>query len=382
MSTPKRVAIIGASAESLVGFRAELIRQLVGAGTNVYALAPGITHPISEKLTSLGAHPVSIPLSRGGLSVKEDFKSLITLRRTLREIAPDIVLSYFAKAIVFGTLAAFLAGVPKRFALLEGLGYFFTQRPEPDTVKVKMIRFVMIALYWISLPLLHSLIVLNRDDLKDLVLRYRIPVRNIKTLGAIGLPLEAFPKSPVPHAPVTFLFMGRLLREKGIHEFLEAASHIKEKYRDTEFIVVGGLDQENPGALSESQLSAFIDRGIISYQGHVSDPAQWISRCSVFVLPSYREGFPRSTQEAMAVGRAIITTDVPGCRETVRSGENGFLIPPFDSKALAEKMAYLIENPEQLTKMGQQSQKRAAEEFDEIKNTAKLVNWILSKDEH
>ncbi len=155
--------------------------------------------------------------------------------------------------------------------------------------------------------------------------------------------------------PLKFLFIGRLLKEKGIHEFVQAAKLVKKTYPDTEFTVLGAIDHHNLGALQQTQLDTLISSNIIQYPGHVSNIKDWIADSHVFILPSYREGVPRSTQEAMATGRAIITTDVPGCRETVISTKNGFIVPKWNPEALAKKMIYFIENPEQIQVMGAES---------------------------
>ena len=165
-----------------------------------------------------------------------------------------------------------------------------------------------------------------------------------------------------------------MLVEKGVYEYLAAARIVKLKYPDTEFVILGGLDPDNPAALSKEQLTLAISEGLVIYPGHVSNVSEWLAKSHVFVLPSYREGFPRSTQEAMAMGRAIITTNVPGCRETVQDGKNGFLIPLFDVEALAEKMIYLIEHPDQIVRMGNESYSIALEKFDVNK-----INPILEK---
>ena len=142
------------------------------------------------------------------------------------------------------------------------------------------------------------------------------------------------------------------------------------------FKVIGSFDIENPGALKKEELQYYIDNNIITYPGFVNNINQWITESSVFVLPSYREGVPRSTQEAMAIGRAIITTDVPGCRETVVEGKNGFLIPKWDVPALAKAMEYFIENPEEIKRMGEESHKIALEKFDGEKVNQRLLKII------
>ena len=220
------------------------------------------------------------------------------------------------------------------------------------------------------------MIFLNPDDSKDLLDRYNIEVKKREILGAIGLDLNEYKFTNAPTKPISFVFIGRLLREKGIFEFLKAAEQVKKKYPAVVFKVIGSFDSENPGALKQGELQYYIESNIIEYPGFVTNIKDWIRESSVFVLPSYREGVPRSTQEAMAMGRAVITTDVPGCRETVVEGKNGFLIPRWNVAALAKAMEYFIENSEEIKRMGEESHKIASEKFDGEKVNQKLLKII------
>ena len=197
-------------------------------------------------------------------------------------------------------------------------------------------------------------------------------------LGGIGLKLEDYPYQPIYNIklPIKFLFIGRLLKEKGIHDFVLAAKIVKKRYPNILFTILGAIDYSNLGALKQSELDDLIALQIINYPGQVDNVQKWITDSHVFVLPSYREGVPRSTQEAMAIGRAIITTDVPGCRETVIDGLNGFLVEKWNPQALADKVIYFIENPEQIQKMGDESYKIAQEKFDADKVNQRLLNIL------
>ncbi len=210
--------------------------------------------------------------------------------------------------------------------MLEGLGFTFTEQPFPLPFKTKLIRWVQVQLYRLSVPLLDKIIFLNPDDPKDLLEKYSIKSKKTEILGAIGLDLTNYAFVQPDTSKRRFIFIGRLLAEKGINEYIGAAKLVKQQYPDAEFVVLGGLDEGNPGGLKKAQLEALIKENIIIYPGHVNDVPRWIAEASVFVLPSYREGVPRSTQEAMAIGRAVITTDVPGCKETVEHGVNGFIV--------------------------------------------------------
>ncbi|WP_445659681.1 glycosyltransferase family 4 protein [Acinetobacter baumannii] len=376
----KKIALIGTTGSSFYGFRADLIRSLVANGHQVYAFTSEYTENCLEKIKALGAEPVTYQLSRGGLNPFADIASTYELIRKIKKIKPDIVFSYFAKPVIYGTLAASFAKVPRIIGMLEGLGYTFTAQPEGQTSKTKLIRNIQVLLYRLAFPRLHDMIFLNSDDEKDLIHAYTLPVKKVHILGGIGLDLKYYSYSPAPLDPVNFLFIGRLLKEKGIFEFIDAIKIIKHKYPNTKFTILGGLDTQNMGALSKSQLDELIAEDLFEYPGHVSNVKDWIANSSVFVLPSYREGVPRSTQEAMAIGRPVITTDVPGCRDTVENGVNGFLVARWDPKALADKMCYFIENPEQVNIMGLKSYEIAQEKFDAKKVNAKLIDIMGLKD--
>ena len=301
------------------------------------------------------------------------------LEKIFRQIQPDVLLACFSKPVIFGTLAAKKAKLPKIIAMLEGLGYTFTEQPKGQSLKAKLIKLIQVFLYKLALPKTDVIIFLNPDDPKDLLDNYHIKVKKLEILGAIGLNLDEYQFCNAPTNSISFIFVARLLREKGIFEYLKAAEIVKTKYPSVIFKVIGSFDTENPGALKKEELDKYIQKGFITYPGFVNNVNQWITESSVFVLPSYyREGVPRSTQEAMAIGRAVITTDVPGCRETVVNGKNGFLIPKWDVKALVQAMEYFIENPTEISRMGMESYQIALEKFDGEKVNEKLLKIIES----
>lgn len=372
-----KIILIGTLASSFYGFRKDLILSLKEKGHEVYAFISEYQDQAElNKVQDLGVIVVCYNLNRGGLNPLSDLKQTYILAQKIKSIQPDLVFSYFAKPVIFGTLAAKLARVPKVIGMLEGLGYTFTEQPEGQSQKTKLIKNIQVLLYKLSLPKLDKLIFLNPDDPKDLLDQYHIQVKQIEILGGIGLNLSEYPYVLPKTSPkhLNFLFIGRLLKEKGIYDFIAAAKLVKQQYPESTFTVLGSIDHANMGALKQSELDELIHTGIIEYPGHVSNVKDWIAACDVFVLPSYREGVPRSTQEAMAMGRPIITTDVPGCRETVKNGLNGFIVEKWNPKALAEKMIFLIDNPTELQKMGLESYKIAQQNFD-----AHQVNQRLLK---
>lgn len=372
------IVFIGTIASSIYDFRADLIRSLLKQGHRIYAFTSQYNAEDINKIEQLGAIPVTYTLNRGGLNPLADIVATYQLFKKIKHINPDVVFSYFSKPVIFGTLAAKLAKVPCVIGMLEGLGYTFTEQPEGLSHKTKFIRYIQVFLYKIALPMLDQLIFLNPDDPKDLLETYSIKVKKVVILGGIGLNLQEYPYQPVDDIslPIKFLFIGRLLKEKGIHEFVQAAKLVKKQYPKTQFTILGQIDTFNIGALQQSELDDLIASNVVHYLGWVNNVKDWITNSHVFVLPSYREGVPRSTQEAMAIGRAIITTDVPGCRETVIQNRNGFIIPRWDSKALAENMIYFIENPKQIRFMGDESHKIALDKFDVEQVNQRLQNIL------
>ena len=368
-----KIVLIGTTSSMMLQFRQDLIKFLIQRNWDVYTFICEYNLKELENLKEIGAIPVTYHMSRGGLNPFTDLKAIKELTKKIKEIQPNIVFSFFAKPIVYGTLAARFAKVPKVIGMLEGLGYTFTDQPKGISLKAKIVRSIQVLLYKIALPKLDDLIFLNHDDPKDLLDTYSIKAKKVHVLGGIGLNLGQYPYSTAPTNPIHFLFIGRLLKEKGVFELAEAAKIVKEQYPKCIITVLGAIDSENMGALKQEQLDKLIKEKIFNYPGYVTNVQEWIKDCSVFILPSYREGIPRSTQEAMAIGRPVITTDVPGCRETVIDGVNGFLIPKWNSEALAEKMIYFIENPDQVNVMGKKSYEIAVEKFDVNKVNQKLA---------
>ena len=373
----KKFVMIGTTAACFYGFRSELIKNLNSKNITVYAFTTDNDALELEKISKLGAIPISYQLNRGGLNPLADILATYKLAQQIKQLKPDLVFSYFSKPVIFGTLAAKIAKVPKIIGMLEGLGYTFTDQPNGLSPKTKLIKAIQVFLYKLALPKLDQLILLNHDDKTDLLINNDIAVKETYILGGIGLDLNQYKYSPATKdLPIQFLFIGRLLKEKGIHDFIAAAQIVKQKFPQTTFTVLGGIDEANLGALTEGELTEYIDKKVIDYPGHVENIAERIKQSHVFVLPSYREGVPRSTQEAMAIGRPVITTDVPGCRDTVIDGINGFLVPKWNPQVLAEKMIYFIEHPEQVRMMGDQSHKIAIEKFDAEKVNQRLLEIL------
>jgi glycosyltransferase involved in cell wall biosynthesis len=369
------IAIISHHAVSLLNFRGCLIRDLVAAGVQVCCLAPDYDSRTRADLAALGAEPVDYQLQRTGMNPLRDVADGVRLVRILRRLAPDVAFAFSTKPMVYGTLAAWLAGVPRRIAMVEGAGYVFTSSGERPGWRRRALRGVVETLYRIALGRAHRIIFLNPDDRDEFIARGLAPRERSVLLGGIGVDLQAWREAPPVTDPLCFLLVARLLREKGILDYVAAARRIKARHPETRFVLLGGVDS-NPGGLGRAQVQAWVDEGLLEWPGHV--PVRpWMRRASVFVLPSYREGVPLSTQEAMAMGRPVITTDAPGCRETVDDGVNGYRVPVRDVDALAAAMGHFLDDPRRVAVMGRASRKMAESRFDVQKINASLMGWLL-----
>lgn len=370
----KTIAIISIQAFSLVNFRGPLIQALVDAGAKVYALAPDYDDEFRQQVKALGAEPVAISISRTGMNPLRDGVDMLKLALVLHRLRPDVAFGYNIKPVIFGTLAAWLARVPHRVGLVAGLGYVFTDNGEVWSRKRRLLRVGVSWLYQLALGQVHKVVFQNQDDITEFVNGGLVEKEKAVHIGGTGIDLNEWPVSELCDRPITFLLAARLLREKGIVQYVEATRLVKAQYPDIRVVLLGGLDS-NPGGLQQVEVEVWVDEGLLEWPGHVP-VKRWLEQASVFVLPSYREGVPRSTQEAMAMGRAVITTDVPGCRDTVEDGVNGFLVPVHDVAALAVAMLRFIENPELIEVMGQESRRLAEERFDVHIINAKLLEVL------
>ncbi len=369
-----RIAFISNLAVSLINFRGPLLAELKKKGITVYALAPDYSADTRRKIEDLGVIPIDYSMSRVGMNPLKDFADIVSLAFVLRSLRVDATFSYYIKPVIYGLFAAKLAGVSNRFAMIEGAGYAFT-----DDVQIslhrRVLRSLVTCMYRFSLRFAKVVFMLNKDDKDLFVLSGMVHVDKVRLLTGIGLDLDFYKSAPPIAEPVVFLLIGRLLKEKGVYDYITAARSVKKENPSVRFLILGDVDV-NPSSIKVSEVNAWVEEGIVEWPGHVNDVREWIARASVFVLPSYREGLPRSTQEAMAMGRPVITTDVPGCRETVLHKVNGFLIPVRDSESLCEAMLEFVRKPELIAEMGRASRLMAEEFFDVNKINFKIMSAI------
>lgn len=360
----RSIAVISSQAFAIVNFRGPLIRDLVARGVAVYALAPDYDDDTRVKVADLGARPIDFSLSRAGLNPVRDLLDAVRLRAVLRRLAPDASLANYIKPVIYGSLAAWAAGIPARYSMIEGLGYVFIEDGSPPSLRRRALRYAVSRLYKCALKTNRRVLFLNPDDLGQFLAGKIVKPEQATQIDGIGLDLDYYvPVAPVLE-PVTFLLVARMLREKGVYDFIDAARTVKRRYPHVRFMLVGGTDP-NPGSVDRADLESWKREGLVEWAGRVSDVRPWIARASVFVLPSYyREGVPRTNQEAMAMERPVITTDHIGCRETVVDGVNGYLVPVRRPDVLAATMTRFVESPDLIQRMGREGRRIAKERFD------------------
>lgn len=356
-----RVAVVGSYARSLEVFRGEMLRAMVANGHEVLALAPEDDPSVRAALEAMGVAFSTIPLHRAGLNPIRDAVTLFSLARAFRRHRAEAVLVYAAKPVVYGLPAARLARVRMRAAMITGAGSAFAGGSGlPRRALATLLR----RLYAVALAQAHVVFFQNPDDERLFRSLGLVGDRNrVVRINGSGVDLERFSAAPLPPAPITFLMIGRLIRDKGVGEYVEAARSVRRASPTARFQLLGPLDS-NPTAIRPRELEAWREEGAVEYLGTTPDVRPALARAHVLVLPSYGEGMPRAVLEAMAMGRAVLTTDVPGCRETVESGRNGLLVPARDAGALAEGMLRLLADPGQLESMGQQGRAMAVARFD------------------
>lgn len=367
-----RIAIQAGLASSLINFRGPLVKALCDAGLEVHAVAPELTSDDATKrqLEEWGVVLHDVPLHRAGINPLKDLDTLRSYIAILREIRPDMVLGYTIKPVIYGTLAAWFAKVPRRFALITGLGYAFTGEARG---KRRLVQRLARGLYRQALKRTDLVYFQNPDD-EALFRELALVPGTVPTMvvNGSGIDTASFDLAPLPEGEPRFLLIARLLGDKGVREYVHAASSVRAIHPDIQFRLVGDLDP-NPDSISRAELDDWVRAGDIEYLGRLDDVRPAIADSSVYVLPSYREGTPRTVLEAMAMGRSIITTDAPGCRETVRDGDNGYLVPVKDAEALATAILRFVEQPGLTIRMGHRAREVAVEKYDVHKVNAQML---------
>ena len=362
--------LIAGLADSLLNFRGPLIAALQARGLQVHVAAPDLFagHPMLQQLESQGLTVHSVPMLRTGTNPLADLKTFWALWCVMRRVRPHYVMGYTIKPVIYGSLAAWLAGVPQRFALVTGLGYAFQGEGQRGRLQALVQR-----LYALALSQVDKVFFQNPDD--ETLFRQR-GILAVGTPSCVvngsGVDVGSFSVAPLPPGLPRFLLIARLLGDKGVREYAQAARRIRAVHPGVRCALVGWIDS-NPNSITQAELDTWVNEGIVEFLGRLSDVRPAIADSSVYVLPSYREGTPRTVLEAMAMGRAIITTDAPGCRETVVDGDNGSLVPVKSVDGLEQAMLKFISDPALAARMGRRARQVAEEKYDVHKVNAVML---------
>ncbi len=387
--------IIGGLPVSITNFREPLIRAILKKGVEVHVAVNGFDPYVEARMRDLRVSYHAIHITRAGTNPFVDIMTLLDLIRLIRTIKPSLVLSYTIKPVIYGGLAARFCRIPAIFSLITGLGYAFADR---KSWRQLLVGYLAKFLYRCSLCKCRRVFFQNPDDRDIFVEMGLARQEQAVVVSGSGVDLDSFPFKAINLEKATarglvFLLIARLLRDKGICEYAEAARMLKERYPQTKFLLVGDFDP-NPMGLKPEDISAWEKDGVLDFKGYQKDVRPFFQMCDVYVLPSfYREGTPRTVLEAMSMGRAVITTDAPGCRETInfsdsrskekgiddveglKFGQNGILVPARNAGALAKAMEFFINQPERVEVMGRESRVYAEQRYDVHK-----VNAVILKE--
>lgn len=378
---PNKVLVIASDTKSLVNFRWDLLQALRRKEYEVHVLAPRdkTFDAVQERLHQMRVSLVAVPMANTGLNPLNDLCAFWSLWQYMKHYRPEVVLSYTIKPVIYGSMAAALAGVPCILSMLSGLGHLYTFHDR----KTRLLRQVANRLYRWALRFNRRVFFQNPDDRALFLQEGLVKSAQAVLIPGSGVNLEQFPQTPLPVGEkIKFLFAGRLIKAKGIYEFIQAVALLEKKEPEIEFRVVGGT-HHNPAQVDVSDLKRQLDENGITYFPETENILPLLQDAHVVVLPSYREGVPKVLLEALSVGRLIVTTDVPGCRQVVQSpvpnqegtfqiGTNGFLVPPYEVKSLSNVFAYILDHRDLLQPMALSSRHFAESQFD-----VDLVNAII-----
>ena len=360
-----KIVVVSPKNKTLFNFRGDLIKEMIKEGHEVLAIGPNQDY--IEDVLNLGVKFQEIPFSKDNTSVVNDLKYFFNLKKILKKEKPDVVFSYNIKPVIYGSLAAYFSGVNKIYAMIAGAGRVYGE----NSFKIKVIRIITGILYKLAFKCCDKVIFQNKDDLKEFVVREYLPLNKTNHVGGSGVNMKKFKRINLPKEPI-FIMISRIIKEKGVLEYLEAAKEVNKIHPEARFILLGGYDK-SLGAINSQELSSYIENDYVKYLGEVKSVISILEKARIFVLPTYyREGLPRTILEAMSMGKPIITTNWNGCRDAVKNGVNGLLVEPKNINDLVKKMNYMIENPKEVEKMSENSYSICKNKYD-----VKIINDIM-----
>jgi glycosyltransferase involved in cell wall biosynthesis len=351
-----KILILGTVPNDLLNFRANLIKDIIKKDHQVIASSSSLDTNSNIHVKKLGISYEPIFLNRHGLSLIGDSRTLINLLNLFKKQKPHLVLAHGIKLVIWGGISARIRNIPF-FALITGLGFAFQGKSFKRRLLTKLVSF----LYRIALSHSKAVIFQNKDNRDLFIKKGIVPRSKTHIVNGSGVDIKKYSYTKQPDNDVSFLLVSRLLGEKGLREYAAAAKIVKAKFHNIKFDLVGAEDASLDAIPLEEVISW---SNYVNYNGSTLDVRPYIKKCHVYVLPSYHEGLPRSTLEAMSMGRPILTTNATGCKETVDEGINGFMVPIGSIKKLAEKMIWFIENKDKIQTMGEQSRIIVESRFD------------------
>lgn len=355
----RRILYLGHEALFFTTHRLPVALAMRDAGFEVHVAAPH-DDAGAERIAAAGLTFHPIPLQRGGRNPLAEARLLAAISYIVGQVEPVLVHHVSMKPVVWGGIATRLLGVPAVVHAVTGLGYLFIRSGPAAWAQRQAVK----ALYRFALGHRNGRVIFQNGDDRDLFLRHRLVKRErVVMIRGCGVDMAEFHPAPEPEGPPVVLFPARLIGDKGLNEFMAAVEILHARQVDARFVLVGRHDPQNPTGIGADRIAAWQQRGLVEVRGYSSDMPATLAAAHIVCLPSYREGLPRTLIEAAACGRAIVTTDVPGCREVVRHGENGLLVPPRDGAALAEALAELIADPARRRAMGARGRAIAEAEF-------------------
>ena len=353
-----KIMVLSSFTTSLFWFRIDMMKSFLTAGCEVVAVGDGPEGEWEPKFRELGIRYRQIPVQRNGMNPMHDLKTLWAIYRLLGQEKPDKIFSYQAKTVIYGGISAWLRGIRDVYPMIAGVGSAFLG----EGLKRKLLRAVLVAEYKLGLKNAKKIFFQNRDDLKVFTDNRILSEDRVVMVNGSGVNTDQFVPTALPEK-TSFLCISRLIRDKGVWEYLEACREIRKRHPEVGCVLVGPFDT-NPSAIRPEELQPFIDDGSVEYVGAQKNVAPYLQNCTAYVLPSYHEGTPKTVLEAMACGLPVITTDAPGCRETVTDGVNGYLVPVKDVDAIVEAMEKMIAQPSENVRMAKNARQIAEEKYD------------------
>lgn len=353
-----KIIVMSSHTPSLFWFRMEMMRAFINKGAQVVAIGPEREEDWANRFENTGIRYRYVPVIRNGLNICADIKTYRAIKHIIKEEKPDKIFTYNAKTIVYGALAAKSVSNIQVYSLVAGLGSIFRGKG----LKNHIVRTILSVQYKIAFKLSKKVIFQNTDDQNEMIKRHLVTKNKVCIINGSGVNVEKFSVVPMPSKPA-ILFIGRLIGDKGVREYLELAKRLKEHNQGVKCLLVGPFDS-NPTAITKQELQPYIDDNVVEYFGEQTDVRPYLEQCSIYVLPSYHEGTPKTVLEAMAMGRPVVTTDAPGCRETVVDGVNGYLVPVKNVDALENAVVKIIQNKDLAYSFSKESRRIAVEKYD------------------